>query len=118
VRGVLLYVYYSHDGGRTFNRVLVGAEGGTTDALILDKKILYFSSVDHEASSSLRWAYVYDVSRDIATEQGQQEAIGPDDGNYIDTRLVPLKLKSPSGVTRWTCEPPMGPTKNHEAALK
>ncbi len=118
VRGVLLYIYYSHDGGRTFNRVLVGAEGGTTDVLILDGKTLYFASVDDEASSSLRWAYVYDVSRDIATQEGQQEAIGPDDGDYVDTRLVSLKLKSPSGVSRWTCGPPMSATANHEVAPK
>jgi hypothetical protein len=116
--GVMLYIYYSHDGGRTFNRVLVGAEGGTSDVIILDGKTLYFASVDEEASSSVRWAYVYDVSRDIDTREGQQEAIGPDDGRYIDAHLVPLKVNSPSGVTRWTCGPPMGATENHEVAPK
>ncbi len=106
ISGPLLYIYYSHDGGRTFKSFLwgayiSGANSDTDNVVILDGKSLYITRKDHYSPSEDYSARLYDVSQDIAVDQFRYAL--PPNGQYVAYRQVPFTLKSPSGLTTWTC---------------
>jgi len=101
ISGPLLYVYYSYDGGKTFKRFLAGGYGGERDVVILDGKNLYFGANSSDPSEGIYQAYLMDVSHDIAT--GDDHFAIRSERPEIEPSRVPVKLKSPSGETRWTC---------------
>ncbi|WP_155122924.1 hypothetical protein [Burkholderia ubonensis] len=99
--GPLLYIYYSHDGGRTFKSFLWGVNVSGGDFIILDGKSLYIGRMNENTPKNSYLARLYDVSRDIAI--GDDRRAVKSDGQRIDPRLVPLSIKSPSGLTKWIC---------------
>ena len=106
ISGPLLYIYYSHDGGRTFKSFIWGAyisgvNSSIQNVVILDGKSLYVTRKDRQPPGDVYPARLYDVSQDIALDDSQ-EALPPN-GQYIEYRQVPFPLKSPSGLTTWTC---------------
>ncbi|ABO58093.1 hypothetical protein Bcep1808_5142 [Burkholderia vietnamiensis G4] len=104
IRGVLLYINYSGDGGRTFNRLLL-AEGGTSEyAIILNGSDLFFSGslVNPEKEFD---DIVYEDSYDIG-QRGSDDVARYGEKKYskkISRREIPFGLKSPSGEMHWKC---------------
>ncbi|WP_143137523.1 T6SS immunity protein Tli3 family protein [Burkholderia ubonensis] len=99
--GPLLYIYYSRDGGRTFKSFLWGVNIADSGVVVLDGKSLYVGRMSSNPRTGLYLANLYDVSHDIAIGDDQR-AVKPD-GQRIDPHLVPLSIKSPSGLNKWTC---------------
>ncbi|WP_157650404.1 hypothetical protein [Burkholderia ubonensis] len=99
--GPLLYIYYSRDGGRTFKSFLWGVNISGGDFIILNGKSLYVGRVDENPPKKAYLAHLYDVSLDIAVGDDRR-VVEPTD-HRIDPRLVPLSMKSPSGLTKWIC---------------
>ncbi|WP_157660322.1 T6SS immunity protein Tli3 family protein [Burkholderia ubonensis] len=99
--GPLLYIYYSHDGGRTFKSFLWGVNISGGDFIILNGKYLYVGRMDENPPKKAYLTHLYDVSRDIAV--GEDRRVVESADHRIDPRLVPLSMKSPSGLTKWIC---------------
>jgi hypothetical protein len=53
VSGVLLYIYYSRDGGKTFNRFLYGGYGGRNDIVIVNGKTVYVAQTSEDQVSGV-----------------------------------------------------------------
>jgi len=113
--GALLYLYYSRDGGKTFDRFLFGGYDPGLDIVILNGKTLYVARMSQDPKEGVYLAYQYDISHELITEQGQQLVIGD---TWIEPPLVPLSVRSSSGITRWVCGPSVDSTPNHEATQK
>ncbi|WP_157259188.1 hypothetical protein [Burkholderia ubonensis] len=104
--GSLMYIYYSHDGGRTFKSFLWGVYvsgkySGIENVVVLDGKSLYITRKDRRPPNDVYTARFYDVSQDVAVDESQYAL--PPNGRFIEYRRVPFTLKSPSGLTTWTC---------------
>ncbi|WP_198293983.1 hypothetical protein [Burkholderia ubonensis] len=103
--GPLLYIYYSRDGGRTFNSFLWGGDSADKNVVVLNGRDLYVgrrSGAPKGMRGALYLAYRYDLSRDISV--GDDRLVVNSEEARIDPRQVPLSIRSPSGVTEWTCE--------------
>ncbi|WP_177314194.1 T6SS immunity protein Tli3 family protein [Burkholderia ubonensis] len=104
--GSLMYIYYSHDGGRNFKSFLWGGYfsgrySREENVIILNGKDLYIARKSRDEPVHVYSSSLYDVSRDISVSDDQRPA---DPENYrIDPHLVPLTVKSPSGKIAWSC---------------
>ncbi|WP_157662131.1 hypothetical protein [Burkholderia ubonensis] len=107
--GSLMYIYYSHDSGRTFKSFLWGGYFSGTysreeNVIVLNGKDLYVARKSRDEPVRVYSSSLYDVSRDIPVSDDRSPV---DPKNYrIDPHLVPLTIKSPSGKITWSCAAP------------
>ncbi|WP_124515788.1 T6SS immunity protein Tli3 family protein [Burkholderia ubonensis] len=106
MRGSFIYIYYSHDGGRTFKSFLwemyvSGKYSSIENVVVLDGKSLYLTRRDRRPPNDVYTARLYDVSQDVAVDEFRD--VLPPNGRLIEYQQVPFALKSPSGLTTWTC---------------
>ena len=106
ISGPLLTIYYSHDGGRTFNSFIWGGYfsgrySHEENVLVLNGKDLYVARKSRGEPVRVYSSSLYDVSHDIPVSD-DQSAANPK-AHWIDPHWVPLTIKSPSGFVRWNC---------------
>jgi hypothetical protein len=104
--GEFIYIYYSRDGGKTFDSFWAGADvsgrySHEENVIIVKDNLLYLARNNRDAPGNLYMATLYDVSRQIVVNESRH-AVLPD-GRPIDPGLVPFSVKSPSGSSKWNC---------------
>ena len=106
-RGMLLRIYYSSDGGRTFQWFLAGARRSDL-AIILNENKLYLTAADDQrgAGYSGESGVVFDISKDmdwrVAHYKGETSAF---DRYAENVYKITRNIKSPSGLVKWSCPP-------------
>jgi len=107
VRGGLLHINYSHDGGRTFQWFLLGNDD-LHYAVIQNENDLYVTKVDHRGliGYSDRSDFVLDINQNMDPDDSHYSNTAPAIERYgkpVARQKIPLNMKSPSGATHWTC---------------
>ncbi|HDR9000791.1 TPA: hypothetical protein QDA99_000288 [Burkholderia vietnamiensis] len=107
VRGGLLHINYSHDGGQTFQWFLLGNDDSHY-AVIQNESDLYVTKIDDKdpAGYSDRYDYVLDINQNVDPDDSHYSNTPPALGRYgkpVSRQKIPLSIKSPSGATHWTC---------------
>ena len=104
--GMLIRIYYSYDGGRTFHWFATGGNDKHS-AIILDGKLLYRTRIDPSYPNDYAnyGASVYDISQDMGDSFAHYDPATTFEtyGRSVPRHQVPFDLKSPSGATRWSC---------------
>ena len=106
-RGMLLRIYYSTDGGRTFQWFLTGIDSRNR-AVILNGKNLYITEFDikNQSNYSDYSGVLYDISAAMNESISHYNVDGGAFSKYgksVSRRAIPLDMKSPSGETHWVC---------------
>jgi hypothetical protein len=99
--GILLYVYYSSDDGRTFKNFLAGGYGLGQDVFILKDKTLYIARKSHNPLQGIYEAYSFSVDSDVVDDSHRSGSLSR---QQLDVMRVPINTKSPSLSTSWSCE--------------
>ncbi|WP_423396389.1 T6SS immunity protein Tli3 family protein [Burkholderia sp. LMG 21824] len=107
VRGELMRINYSHDGGRTFQWFLVGNDDRDY-AVIQSENDLYVTKINHDDPNSYsdRSDFVLNINQDMNPVISHYSDAVPAMYHYgkpVSRRQIPLNMKSPSGATHWTC---------------
>ncbi|EDT40927.1 hypothetical protein [Burkholderia ambifaria] len=104
-RGMLLRIYYSSDGGRTFQWFLAGSRRSDI-AIILNENKLYLTGANEKdgLSYSGESGVVFDISKEmdwrISHYKAGSSAFDKYAGNVYG---IPRDQRSPSGETHWIC---------------
>ncbi|MBN3830776.1 hypothetical protein [Burkholderia sp. Ac-20344] len=108
IRGMMLRIYYSHDGGRSFQGFSVGPYSGEDNVVLLNGNDLYIARrnpmrpEDYSRSPGVVYDIDKDMDRRVAFSAAPPTAFDKY-GKGVYRYQVPFDLKSPSGETRWTC---------------
>jgi hypothetical protein len=124
MRGALLYIYYSNDGGRTFKSFLRGGYSMEDDGILVQGSVLYSMNLRRTSSDFSPLAgYVdpktlppakyedmvmsqvstFNVAEEIKTDPYQPGTRG----KPMTPSEVPRGIRSPSGQIRWVCANPV-----------
>ncbi|EDT40928.1 conserved hypothetical protein [Burkholderia ambifaria MEX-5] len=103
--GMLLRVYYSSDGGRTFQWFLAGGKRSDI-AIIVDDNKLYMTSANERAGAdySGKSGVVFDISMNMDWRIAHYDSETSVFERYArQVYGIARDIKSPSGATHWTC---------------
>ncbi|EDT40929.1 conserved hypothetical protein [Burkholderia ambifaria MEX-5] len=104
--GMFMRIYYSSNGGRTFNWFSTGQDD-LDAALILDGKLLYRTRVNIRNSGDYDndGASVYDVSKNMGDDFAHHDPSATVEkyGWRVSRSQIPFGVRSPSGENHWAC---------------